>query len=143
MKKALLTAALLALVLALASEAPAAFGALGHQCAASPCTGTKSANHLYERGGNGRPDAIYGRGGRDRLDASYWGRDRDHLYGNNGRDTLNARDGDARDVVSGGPGFDTCITDTAREIGPGCDRTRFYWPGLRSDAVLSGSSRDI
>jgi len=104
--------------------ASAAYGVMRHQCAASPCTGTNSANYLDERPGNGTPDAIYGRGGRDDLDASYWTRDRDHLYGNNGKGTLNTNDGDTLDTVTRGPGYDTCIVTTRAEIGGSCVRVR-------------------
>jgi hypothetical protein len=98
--------------------------AMAHQCAGRPCTGTNSANTLYERPGNGTPDAIYGRGGRDILRADPYTRDRDRLYGNRGKDRLNAHDGDTRDSVSGGPGFDVCIVDSRGEIGGSCEAVR-------------------
>ena len=122
--KASLAVASLALVIALSAPASPAFGVMRHQCSGRPCTGTNSANYLDERPGNGTPDAIYGRGGRDRLDASYWRRDRDVLRGNSGRDRLNVRDGDTRDIVSGGPGFDVCIVNSLAEVGASCERVR-------------------
>jgi hypothetical protein len=86
--------------------------ASAHQCSGRPCTGTGSANTLYERAG------------RDVLRADTHTRDRDRLYGNRGKDRLNVDDGDMRDTVSGGPGFDVCIADTTVEIGVGCERVR-------------------
>ena len=91
------------------------------QCAGRPCTGTSTTNVLYERPGNGTPDAIYGRSGRDVLRADEHTRDTDRLYGNRGRDKLNVLDGETRDKASGGPGRDTCYIDSSREIGPSCE----------------------
>jgi hypothetical protein len=64
------------------------------------------------------------RAGRDVLRADTHTRDTDRLYGNRGKDTLTVDDGDMRDTVSGGPGFDVCIADTTAEIGGGCERVR-------------------
>jgi len=58
------------------------------------------------RGGPGN-DVLYGGAGNDRLAG---GTGRDDLYGQRGNDRFTARDG-ARDVVSGGPGFDQAWVD--------------------------------
>ena len=83
-----------------------------------------SAHQCSGRPGNGTPDAIYGRAGRDVLRADPHTHDTDRLHGNRGKDRLNADDGDMRDTVTGGPGFDVCIADTTAEIGGGCERVR-------------------
>jgi hypothetical protein len=98
--------------------------AVTRQCDGRPCIGTRHADTLTERRGNGVRDAIYGRGRGDILRAQEHKRDRDRLYGGRGRDRLNARDHDRRDYVRGGPGFDVCIADYSEEIGPGCERVR-------------------
>ena len=98
--------------------------AFGHQCAGSPCTGTNGPNQLYERGGNGTPDRIYGRGGGDALHANEWTRDRDVLRGGRGEDRLNVNDGDTRDTVSGGRGYDICIVDSRGELCGRCESVR-------------------
>jgi|SRR5215218_1642021 len=121
MRKIVVFAGLVALMTALC--APVAL-AMAHQCAGRPCIGTNGRDVLDERPGNGVPDTIYGRRGGDVLRAQYYRRDRDLLYGNRGADRLNVRDGDQRDHVRGGPGFDVCIADYDTEIGRGCERVR-------------------
>ena len=121
MRKWTILSGMVALMIALCASVALASA---HQCSGRPCTGTGSANTLYERPGNGVPDAIYGRAGRDVLRADTHTRDTDRLYGNRGKDTLTVDDGDMRDTVSGGPGFDVCIADTSAEIGVGCERVR-------------------
>ena len=107
--------------------ASAAFG-FAHRCAGSPCTGTNSANMLDERYGNGVPDTISGRGGRDVLRADFYTRDTDLLYGGSANDRLNVNDGDTRDSVSGGGGFDICIVDSRGELSGGCQDVQVH-PG--------------
>jgi len=34
------------------------------------------------------------------------------------------KDGDNLDTVNGGPGFDTCVVDSLREVGEGCEKVR-------------------
>lgn len=121
MRKAAMLAGAVVLVIVLFAGAALASG---HQCAGRPCTGTNSANTLYERPGNGVPDAIYGRGGRDVLHAESYRRDADRLYGNRGAAKLRANDGDTRDSVSGGPGFDVYKVDSRGEVGRGCEAVR-------------------
>ena len=67
---------------------------------------------------------ILGRRGDDRLHAETNNRDRDELRGQGGRDILNVRDGDEKDLVVGGPGRDHCIADSYKEIGVGCEGIR-------------------
>jgi Ca2+-binding RTX toxin-like protein len=98
--------------------------AAGHQCSGRPCIGTNTKNVLYERPGSGTSDAIYGRGGGDVLRANEHTRDRDRLYGNRGRDSSNVNDGDTRDTVSGGPGFDVCCVDSRSVVGTSCEGAR-------------------
>jgi hypothetical protein len=56
-------------------------------------------------------DQMFGRGGEDRLDAQRYGGDIDELFGNQGRDDLQADDGDGNDVLRGGRGADECDGD--------------------------------
>jgi Ca2+-binding RTX toxin-like protein len=77
-------------------------------------------------------DTVYGRGAGDRIeggddDDTLYGNkaqdtvtdrfplginnDTDTLYGGKGDDTLNANDGDSKDTVNGGVGFDVCIVE--------------------------------
>jgi Ca2+-binding RTX toxin-like protein len=67
--------------------------------------GTNRADILIE---SPRNDQIYGYGGNDELRASRYGGDADALYGGSGNDILRARDGDPRDTLRGGTGYDRC-----------------------------------
>src|SRR5918995_2905494 len=58
MRKWTILSGMVALMIALCASVALASA---HQCSGRPCTGTGSANTLYERPGNGVPDAIYGR----------------------------------------------------------------------------------
>jgi hypothetical protein len=95
--------------------------AVTRHCDRRPCIGTRHADTLIERRGNGVSDAIFGRGGRDALRAGRYTRDTDRLHGNRGRDRVSVLDGDMRDKASGGPGRDVCVIDDSREIGRGCE----------------------
>lgn len=78
-----------------------------------------------------RNDKIEGKDGEDVLNAFQYGPggkagapspigpqgDRDLLSGGRHADTLDTQDGDVRDVVDGGRGFDTCIIDVDIEGG--------------------------
>lgn len=70
--------------------------------------GTDKDDVLYE---SNRSDTIHGNAGFDTIRAWQFSRDEDKLYGDDGRDTLNARDGDNRDTLNGGQGDDTCKGD--------------------------------
>ena len=50
-------------------------------------------------------------------------RDADRLYGEDGRDTLDARDGDGRDFIDGGHGSDDCSGDPTDHF-VNCERIR-------------------
>ena len=75
--------------------------------------GTNGPDVLLGRGGN---DALFGKRGNDVLeggtgnDVVYGGPGRDSLVGGPGNDRFHTRDG-MRDVVNGGPGFDTAWVD--------------------------------
>ena len=118
----------LVLVLAVSGLLIAAFApvalAVNFQCALRPCEGTDDNDTLWERGGDGISDRIFGLRGNDRINANISTDDRDILYGKQGDDRLNARDGDRRDTVYGGTGFDVCIVDARREVGGGCNDVR-------------------
>ena len=75
---------------------------------AATITGTDKDDVLYE---SNRSDQMSGGKGFDTLRAWQFSRDEDTLNGDEGRDTLNARDGDNRDTLNGGPGDDTCKGD--------------------------------
>jgi Ca2+-binding RTX toxin-like protein len=85
--------------------------------------GTSGDEELRGLGGN---DVLRGLGGRDAIfggpgnDLEYGGagndfildhRGADRLFGRDGNDRLNARDSLSNDLVSGGPGVDTCRAD--------------------------------
>ncbi len=79
-------------------------------CQAVPCEGTNNPDKIGERNGSVR-DVIRANGGDDSVNADRASMDADRVSGGDGDDVLNVGDGDIRDVVSGGPGFDTCIVD--------------------------------
>ena len=87
---------------------------------AATIEGNANDNYLEE---TCKGDAIYGRDGQDVLDANNCGRDTDVLHAGRGNDWLLANDGDNRDVLYGGKGFDTCVVDRRSESdGGGCNR---------------------
>ena len=94
--------------------------AVDSQCTLRPCYGTDTRDKLYERGGESVPDTIYGLQGDDRIRANLFGRDRDVLYGNRDDDILNAQDGDGRDELYGGAGYDGCLLDEG-DLHRGCE----------------------
>ena len=75
---------------------------------AAVITGTAHTDFLYESQKN---DTIDGRGGPDDLRADRFPFDTDNLKGGTGTDLLKARDGDERDTLDGGKGFDKCVGD--------------------------------
>ena len=103
-KVAMLAATVAVLVLVTA----AAVYAVDKHCTSKPCRGTNLADILYERNGDGVPDAIYGLQGNDRLNAATFENDADKLYGGPDNDHLNTVDTDGNDNLDGGRGFDTC-----------------------------------
>ncbi len=107
MRKMVLLAAMLAMVLATATVA---YGAVRN--------GNGYDNYIGETCG---ADTLRGYGGNDTLDANNCGPDRDVLRGSTGNDRLLADDGDRRDVVKGGPGYDTCVVDARVELAGGCN----------------------
>jgi len=123
MKKALIAATLVALLVAV--FAAAALGAEGRHCKNDPCYGNYRDNILLERKGNERSDTIYGRGGSDYISTWDYRRDKDAVYGGSGRDNLTVVDHDGRDYVSGGPGRrDNCDANVGDIVGPGCESVR-------------------
>ncbi len=109
----------LAALMAAALMASAAL-AVTKQCVERPCLGTAKDDRLTERPGDGKDDTIRGRGGEDVIRANRYDRDVDLLYGGAGRDRLNAQDGDRRDELRGGPGFDVCYIDEGDKT-QGCE----------------------
>jgi hypothetical protein len=86
---------------------------------AATIDGTGKSDILYESNHN---DTIHGNGSPDFLRAQQFPFDEDNLYGDAGVDTLNARDGDNRDTLDGGSGFDTCRGDP-QDTYEDCERT--------------------
>ena len=107
MRKMVLLVAMLAMVLATATVA---HGAVKN--------GNGYDNYIRETCND---DTLRGYGGDDTLDANNCGPDRDVLRGGTGTDRLLANDGDRLDVVSGGPGYDTCVVDGRAELAGGCN----------------------
>ena len=85
--------------------------AVNKQCTYYPCYGTNYSDTLYERGGRGVPDTIIGRRYGDLINANAFTADRDVLDGQRGDDRLKAQDGDGRDELYGGWGYDVCYID--------------------------------
>jgi Ca2+-binding RTX toxin-like protein len=110
MRKMVLLVAMLAMVLATATVA---YGAVRD--------GNGYDNYIRETCND---DTLRGYGGDDTLDANNCGGDEDLLRGGTGTDRLLADDGDRRDVVSGGPGYDTCVVDARVELAGGCNDIR-------------------
>lgn len=79
-------------------------------CQTVPCEGTNNPDQIGERSGRSQ-DIIRANGGDDFVNADRASRDADRVQGKNGDDVLDVGDGDFRDNVSGGRGFDTCIVD--------------------------------
>ncbi len=88
---------------------------------AATIEGNDNANALFETAGD---DVIRGFGGGDVLDANNFSGDEDVLRGGPGSDRLLANDGDSRDLLVGGSGFDICVVDDRSEIGGGCEKVR-------------------
>jgi Ca2+-binding RTX toxin-like protein len=87
---------------------------------AATIVGNANDNYLKETCGT---DTMYARAGDDVLDADECGRDFEVMYGDNGRDLLLAADGDTRDILSAGKGFDTCVVDSrAESVFGSCNR---------------------
>ena len=103
-------------------------------CQTVPCEGTNNPDQIGERNGRSQ-DIIRANGGDDVVNADRASRDADRVQGKNGDDVLDVGDGDVRDNVSGGRGFDTCIVDADFSDSLNID-------GLRSceDARLSDES---
>jgi hypothetical protein len=101
--------------------------AVNKQCTYYPCYGTNYSDTLYERGGRGVPDYIIGRRYGDLINANSFTADRDVLDGQRGNDRLKAQDGDGRDELYGGPGYDVCYID-AGDYTRGCDEVAVVTP---------------
>jgi hypothetical protein len=84
-------------------------------CQTIPCEGTNNPDQIGERNGSSR-DVIRANGGDDSVDADRASRDADRVLGEGGDDVLDVGDGDLRDNVSGGRGFDTCIVDAGGDL---------------------------
>jgi hypothetical protein len=106
MRKIVMMVALVAMLVAML--APAALAAT-FTCASIPCFGTPRGDNIQERPGTGVSDDIRGFRGNDGINAQLYGADTDVLQGNRGGDVLRAADGDIRDTLRGGSGFDRCF----------------------------------
>jgi hypothetical protein len=94
-------------------------GAAGVAYAAT-IVGNANGNYLRE---TCTGDTMFGRAGDDVLDADNCGGETDVLYGDRGNDWLLAADGDTRDILAAGRGFDTCVVDSRIESDVGsCNR---------------------
>ena len=89
----------------------------------SPCGGTENDDVLYERVGKGPGDTIYGFEGADAVDTNNFRKDRDRMFDGPSSDRLLANDGDNRDTVRGGDGFDVCYVDSDDRV-TGCESVR-------------------
>jgi hypothetical protein len=117
MRRIVMVAALVGLLVALFAAAALA---VNKQCSNYPCWGTNARDTLYERGGNGVPDYIIGRRYGDLINANAFITDRDVLDGQRGNDRLRAQDGDGRDELYGGPGYDICYINEG-DFTRGCE----------------------
>ncbi len=84
--------------------------------------------------GGGRRDILRGDGGNDTI---VGGKGPDRLLGQDGNDKLFAVDGNASDVLDGGPGLDDCFGDVGDRF-RGCERT-FRGPTIVSTNALSSA----
>jgi hypothetical protein len=110
-------------------------------CQTVPCEGTNNPDQIGERNGQSQ-DIIRANGGNDVVDADRASRDADRVLGKDGDDTLDVGDGDFRDNVSGGPGFDTCIVDiSSGASGLNIDGLRSCENPQASDESQSGNGR--
>jgi Ca2+-binding RTX toxin-like protein len=75
---------------------------------AAEVLGTDQSDVLYE---SNHGDSIRGLDGNDTIEADRYPYEKDVLRGGPGRDTLDARDGDSRDIIDGGKGRDLCEGD--------------------------------
>ena len=101
-------------------------------CQTVPCEGTSNPDQIGERDGQSQ-DIIRANGGDDVVDADRASRDADRVLGKDGDDFLDVGDGDDRDNVSGGPGFDTCIVDVGSTSGLSIDGARSCEDARASD----------
>ena len=118
----LMMVSVLALVLVplLAAVALAAEGQLIQCRNVLPCYGSKGADKILERIGDGKDDRIIAKGGRDLVLANKYTADTDVVSGGGGSDKINVADGDKLDTANGGKGGDICIVDARREAGSSC-----------------------
>ena len=119
----LMMVSVLALVLVplLAAVALAAEGQLIQCRNVLPCYGSKGADKILERIGDGKDDRIIAKGGRDLVLANKYTADTDVVSGGGGSDKINVADGDKLDTANGGKGEDICIVDARREAGSSCE----------------------
>jgi Ca2+-binding RTX toxin-like protein len=80
---------------------------------AANITGTDEGETLLESDAD---DQISGLQGDDKIFASVYGDDEDTVEGNRQDDKITVADGDNKDVVIGGDGYDTCWGDEGDDI---------------------------
>jgi Ca2+-binding RTX toxin-like protein len=108
------------------------------QCNDLPCYGhnTSYGEIIMERKGDGVPDEIHAGAGPDKVEAFLAWEDHDVVYGGDGGDVIDVRDGDNQDEIYAGPGLDYCKVDAEEEHKRGCDYldvVRFDWDGGNED----------
>ena len=124
MRKIAMLVGVMALMVAM--FAPVAL-AVDKQCTNDPCWGTNNRDTLYERGGRGVSDTIKGLRSGDLINANAFTADTDVLEGQRGDDRLKAQDGDGRDFLYGGPGFDICYLDEGDLYHVSCEKVDVAW----------------
>ena len=92
-------------------------------CDEVPCPGNPQKDTIRERAGDGKRDIIRAEGADDRIKADRYRTDADKLYGQGGNDRLSALDGDGRDYLNVGPGFDACVGDRGDRFSSQCEQS--------------------
>jgi hypothetical protein len=116
------TVAMMALVALFSLVVAGVAVAVTKTCTSVPCKGTRAADVLKERVGDGKRDVIYGLRGNDRRQAGRCTTDTDVLYGGRGSDRVNVLDGDFRDPAIAGRGNDDfCLVDDEAELSASCE----------------------
>jgi hypothetical protein len=109
-------------VVAVLVAVPVAYAA-NFRCDEVPCLGTPQKDTIRERAGDGKRDIIRAEGADDRIKANRYRTDADKLYGQGGNDRLSALDGDGRDYLNVGPGFDACVGDRGDRFSSQCEQS--------------------
>jgi hypothetical protein len=120
MRKLMLVATLVVVLVPLAAAAALAAEGQLIQCKTVPCYGGGGHDKILERIGNGKDDVIIPKGGDDLVLANKYTNDTDVVRGGGGFDRIDVADGDTLDTANGGKGRDFCIVDAKKEVGTSC-----------------------